>query len=247
MGRKLHYKPGSYYQVDDRTGFPQRTDRMRKEWDNLIVDRRVWEPRQPQDLVRGVKDNQNVDNARPLAPHVFVGPTETTLAATVPVLGVTGTLASNFGVSSGNTLSIMLDSGSPFLVLVYLNPGVPNGVVFSVPLPYQASSGNVVYNYGNLLPAPPLGLLDDGGVLQLESGIGYPTNSTGLAPGAVWNNGLTVAVVPGITPNPSAAPIFFGTISAIELLVLGGGNLPTTAPAPDTLQLWNNGGLVCVA
>lgn len=247
MGRKLHYKPGSWYQTDDRTGFPQRTDRMRKEWDGLIVDRRVWEPRQPQDLVRGVRDNQNVDNARPLAPHVFVGPTETTLAATVAVLGITGTLASNFGIVSGNTLSIMLDSGAPFLVVVYLNPGVPGGIVFSVPLPYQASSGNVVYNYGNLLPRPLTNLLDDFGVLQLQYGFGYPTSPDGLLPGDVWNNRLTVGVYPGSIPNPSAPPLYFGDISAMELLIVGGANLPTIPPVPDTLQIWNNNNLVCVA
>lgn len=247
MGRKLHYKPGSWYQTDDRTGFPQRTDRMRKEWDGLIVDRRVWEPRQPQDLVRGVRDNQNVDDARPLAPNVFVGPTETTLSVTAPVLSVTGTLASNFGVSSGDTLSVMLDNGVPFLVAAFLNPAIPGQIVFSVPLPYQASSGNVVYNYGNLLPLPPTLLLDDGGMLQLKSGIAYPTNPAGLMPGAVWNNGLTVAVVPGAMPHPSAPPIFFGSITSIELLLIGGANLPVTPPVPDTLQLWNNGGLVCIA
>lgn len=29
MGRKLHYKPGSFYRTDDRTGFPQRAERTR--------------------------------------------------------------------------------------------------------------------------------------------------------------------------------------------------------------------------
>lgn len=74
MGRKLFYKPGSFYRVDDRTGFPQRAERTRRQWNDLIVDERVWEPRQPQDLVKGVVDKQSVPDARPLAPNVFVGP-----------------------------------------------------------------------------------------------------------------------------------------------------------------------------
>lgn len=35
------------------------------EWQGLIVDRRVWEARQPQDFVKGVPDNQTVPYARP--------------------------------------------------------------------------------------------------------------------------------------------------------------------------------------
>ena len=72
MGRKLHYKAGSFYRTDDRTGFPQRAERTRREWTGLIVDENVWEPRQPQDFVRGVADDQSVPEARPRAPATFV-------------------------------------------------------------------------------------------------------------------------------------------------------------------------------
>ena len=74
MGRKLHFKMGSFYRTDDRTGFPQRAERTRKEWNNLIVDEKVWEPRQPQDLVKGVPDIQSVPDARPLGQNIYVGP-----------------------------------------------------------------------------------------------------------------------------------------------------------------------------
>lgn len=89
------------------------------------------------------------------------------------------------------------------------------------------------------------GLINDGGVLQLEFGIGYPTDDLGLPPGAVWNNGFVVAVVPGVIPDPSAPPVIFGTINAEQLLVLGGGNLPLIQPSTSN-QLWNNGGEVAV-
>lgn len=91
---------------------------------------------------------------------------------------------------------------------------------------------------------------NDGGVLAffyLADAAGWPTAPTSLAPGAVWNNGLTIAVIPGITPSPSAAPILFGNITPQALLALGGGNLPTSAPAIGSGILWNNGGQVCVA
>lgn len=65
MGREFYYKPGSFYRICDRTGMAVRAERTKMEWNNLIVDERVYERRQPQDFVRGVNDNQTVPNARP--------------------------------------------------------------------------------------------------------------------------------------------------------------------------------------
>lgn len=72
MGRDRHYVAGTFYRVDDRTGFPTRSWRTQKEWQGYIVDRRVWEARQPQDFVKGVKDDQTVPEARPLQPNTFI-------------------------------------------------------------------------------------------------------------------------------------------------------------------------------
>ena len=90
-------------------------------------------------------------------------------------------------------------------------------------------------------------LVNSSGVLHVMPATGYPTSPSGLVFGAVWSNSGVVTVVPGVTPNPSAAPVYFGAISSAQLLVLGGGNLPTTAPTSGSLQLWNNSGVVNVA
>jgi hypothetical protein len=90
-------------------------------------------------------------------------------------------------------------------------------------------------------------LANDNGVLQLTSpDPDWPSVPDGLLPGAVWSNGLAVSVFPGQVPNPTAPPVFFGSITATTLLGLGGGNLPLTDPN-NALQLWNNDGLVCVS
>lgn len=91
-----------------------------------------------------------------------------------------------------------------------------------------------------------ISFLNDGGVLWMTAPLNYPTSPIGLADGAIWYNGGTVAVVPGVTPNPSAPPVLFGTITAAGLLTLGGGNLPLTNPGV-TNQLWNNGGVISIA
>lgn len=91
-----------------------------------------------------------------------------------------------------------------------------------------------------------ISFLNDGGVLWMTAPLNYPTSSLGLAAGAVWFNGGTVAVVPGVTPNPAAPPVLFGTITSNGLRALGGGDLPLTNPGV-TNQLWNDGGVVSIS
>lgn len=60
----MTYKPGDFWRIDDRTGFKVRASQTRKQWDQLIVHNREYEVRQPQDFVRGLRDNQNVPDPR---------------------------------------------------------------------------------------------------------------------------------------------------------------------------------------
>jgi hypothetical protein len=91
------------------------------------------------------------------------------------------------------------------------------------------------------------GLVDDGGVLQVTNLTGWPTSTSMLAAGSVWSNGSLVSVISGVTPDPFAAPVFYGMITSAQLLTLGGGNLPLSNPGVGTGQLWNNGGVVSIA
>lgn len=146
MGRKLKYKPGSFYRVDDRTGFPQRAERTKKEWNGLIVDASVWEPRQPQDLVRGVPDNQSVEDARPLAPDTFVGPLSVALTANAAVRATVVQVASTQGLNAGDHIGIMLDVGVIFRTTISVAPSGFN-VTLAAPLPSSAASGNLLTDY----------------------------------------------------------------------------------------------------
>lgn len=91
-----------------------------------------------------------------------------------------------------------------------------------------------------------LGLLNDGGVLVFAYPASYPSDPSGLSPGALWSDGSTVAIVDGFTPTVGA-PLYFGQVSALALVATGGIGLPTSPPTAGSLQLWNNGNLVCVA
>lgn len=153
MGRKLHYKRGSFYRTDDRTGFPQRAERTRKEWTGLIVDETVWEPRQPQDLVRGVNDIQSVIDPRPLGSNVYVGPIsiQTTAAA---VIGQTSIPVETIaGFYDGAKVGCMTDydNGTVFFTTINGTPAGSN-LVLASGLPYPMASGNLITLYK---PSPP--------------------------------------------------------------------------------------------
>ena len=146
MGRKLHYRAGSFYRVSDHTGFPVRAENTLKMWNSLIVERATFEPRQPQDLVRGVKDQQNVPDARPLAPAQFIGPIYTTLAdATTPGQTVI-TLTSTAGLTIGDAIGLMMDDGSLWTTGV-LNILPDDQIQTASGAPLNAASGNSVVDY----------------------------------------------------------------------------------------------------
>lgn len=90
-------------------------------------------------------------------------------------------------------------------------------------------------------------LASDGGVLTLPYALTYPQSPVGLAAGSVWWNGGVICVVPGHTPDPSAPPMYFQYTFPAQLLASGGGNLPLSNPGVGSGQLWNNGGVVCIA
>lgn len=161
MGRKLHFKLGSYYMVDDRSGFPQRAENVRQEWTGLQVDKALWEIRQPQDFVKGVKDYQGVPVPRPLPPNVFDGPIYTQLNAAAPVGATVLTVESVAGFTDGDPCGVMLNNGEVFRSTV---SGAPSGsaITIAAPLPFAAASGNDVIDYAVHIPALPYANLGTG-------------------------------------------------------------------------------------
>ena len=114
----------------------------------------------------------------------------------------------------------------------YFEQALNNGVLA---LPFQYSfSTSLVGTLSNV-----------SGVVHVSGG--YPTSASGLNPGDLWSNSGVVTVVSGITPNASAPLIYFSQTNAIELIGLGGGNLPLTAGTTGSGSLWNNSGVVTVS
>jgi hypothetical protein len=156
MGRKLHYRPGSFYRTDDRTGFVQRAERTRKEWNGLIVDEARWEPRQPQDLVKGVPDVQSVPDARPLGQNVYVGPISVAITEAAVIGQTVIPVQTTFGFYQGAKVGCMtdLDGGSVFFTEI-ADPPSGSTLVLAKALPSTMASGNLITLYQASPPPAP--------------------------------------------------------------------------------------------
>lgn len=77
------YRAGSWNCICDRCGFQFHAEQLRKEWTGLRVcsgggTNECWEPRNPQDYVKGKSDRQAPPWVRPRQPDVFLEPGDVT-------------------------------------------------------------------------------------------------------------------------------------------------------------------------
>lgn len=145
MGREGFYKPGSFYRVDERTGFVRRAEETRKEWTGSIVGSDVWEPRHPQDSVKGRADNQAVPEPRPVPRATYFGPSYYTMDAEALAQATVIPLESTTGLAATNRISLILDNGDTHrTTIASVSAGV--SVTLNLAIPSKASSGNLLVN-----------------------------------------------------------------------------------------------------
>ncbi|MFA5695923.1 MAG: hypothetical protein WC917_00455 [Bacilli bacterium] len=72
MGNANFLKKGSWNVICDRCGMKFKREKVRLEWDNLLVCKKCYEIRQPQDFIPGYVDKQVVPISRPPPTDVFV-------------------------------------------------------------------------------------------------------------------------------------------------------------------------------
>ncbi|MHB8388236.1 MAG: hypothetical protein ACYDBH_01485 [Acidobacteriaceae bacterium] len=106
------------------------------------------------------------------------------------------------------------------------------------------NNGALAFPFQYSISFTAVSFLNNGGVLQLSAVSGYPTSSTGLAAGAVWYNGGTIAVVPG--GSGTGQTFYFDSITPEGLLATGAGGIPTADPLVAG-ELWSNGGLISIS
>jgi len=72
MSYKSTYNRGDWAAICDVCGRKFKASQLKLRWDNLRVDSDCWEPRQPQDFVRGVADYQAPNWTRPESSNNFL-------------------------------------------------------------------------------------------------------------------------------------------------------------------------------
>lgn len=76
---KDYYKHGDNNVICDVCGFKVKASQTRRRWDGLVVCREDWEPRHPQDFVRGRRDRQVPAVIRPEPADKFLTDNEVTV------------------------------------------------------------------------------------------------------------------------------------------------------------------------
>src|ERR1035437_4584124 len=106
----LHYVGGDWYFLDMYSGMKVRAAKARRQWDNVITSGTHFSPRQPQDMVQGVRDEQAVPWALPRQVNQF-----TVLATFVTAFAVPGALSvqvdSAVAFQVGDVCQVPLDNG----------------------------------------------------------------------------------------------------------------------------------------
>ena len=132
---------GDWLVVSDRSGMTRYNSEMRMTWDGLYVDKDEWNPREPQDFVRGIPDDQSVPISRP---DIRTTAGQTTVKVTALKNALSIDLTTTTGISSGDSISITLDDGIIFSTYSF---GEPSGdtITLGTYLPANATAGNLVF------------------------------------------------------------------------------------------------------
>ena len=145
MARRT-YKPGSFLRVDDRTGFTVYAENTKKEWQGLIVSKETWEPRHPQDFVRGKADKQTVPDPRPGGADTFSGPKHYAMDDNAAAQATVIPLEETTGLAATHRIGLVLDTGDVHrTTIVSVSSGV--SVTLTLAIPSKASTGNILTDY----------------------------------------------------------------------------------------------------
>jgi hypothetical protein len=178
-------------------------------------------------LVKGVKDNQSVPDARPLAPDTYVGPISIKLSRNAAVGSTIIYLENVVGLTVGDQVGIMmdLDGGVYFNTYIIGIIGSPEAVAIAAPLRSPASSGNLLTDYKVQKQAVSnmnfsSVILINGNVLALPGAAVYISGAGSF--GLAQANSFSTSFVAGLT-STAIAPLVAG------ILIIGGPLSLTTA------------------
>ena len=126
MGHADYLRNGDYNAICDRCGSKFKFSDLKLEWDGLYVctANGCWEPRQPQDYVKGVQDDMAVPVSRPDQPNVFLD--------TIYVNPVICTSLLNFAIN--RLKSLVVSAISTASILTQYFPSLGSKVLDGAPI-----------------------------------------------------------------------------------------------------------------
>lgn len=78
MSSRDRFKMGTWNAICDVCGFQRKADEMKLTWDGKRVCKEDWEPRHPQEFVRGESGSPALPWTRPEPPDRFLNPGDVT-------------------------------------------------------------------------------------------------------------------------------------------------------------------------
>lgn len=124
MGQADFLRVGDYNAICDVCGRKFKFSRLRQKWDNTWACEQDWEPRQPQDYLRGIPDNMSVPLSRPDQPAVFLD--------TIYVNPVICTSLLNFAIN--RLKSLVVSAISTASILTQYFPSLGSKVLDGAPI-----------------------------------------------------------------------------------------------------------------
>lgn len=149
---KSRTRPGDFLRVCDQSGFAVPASRTRKQWDNLIVDRKYFDEKHPQLTIRARRDDFSIQDPRPRPVDLNVGSLTTTVA-TAANAGVTNIeVDTSARFAAGDNITIVLASKDIFRAVVASVPSATH-LALTVGLPGAVEANAMIVNYSAVAPA----------------------------------------------------------------------------------------------
>lgn len=144
-----------------------------------------------------------------------------------------------------NSTGVPVEDGTVLWLCIGIFPATAES---SVALPYNGLKTLAPVTPPAPYVPPPAGLTNDGGALQITNFAGFKTSPAGLPGGAVYSSGGWAAIVPGGKADANAPLLlYFGSVTAAQLLLINGADLPIVSGPRGSGLLWNNGLAICVS
>lgn len=215
MGRADYLSLGDWNAVCFRCGRKRKASTMKKQWQGFYVCPEHWEPRHPQDFVRGVKENPSVPWSQP-AQIQFVYPTNNTSA--IAGIAISGLAIAGTGGNLNPPGTTNFIDGQTLIQSSWLN--YINAFIFSV-LPSIDLSISLIESDLDIIESP--GFVTDSRVSNVgfEKFVNKPTTLAGY--GITGGGTLLNVRVFGVSDSGTVYVPTTGTNKVIVETIGGGG------------------------